>query len=464
MWDSDGVSAMSRRGFLAATATVLGAGLAAACDSESETQGGTKAPAGIKPILIVGAGMAGLGAARILRDAGWPVQVIEARDRIGGRVLTTREWGVPLDMGASWIHGTTNNPLSEVAKKAGIETFPTDYFGVHATIDPLVQPNEYNGEIEDRWRKFVERAADDADGGTLAAAVDKAADLDDLSDAERLQLAVFVNTDIAQEFAANADQLSATKYDEGDYTTGAQVILPSGYDNLARTLAEGLDIVTNAAVTNVVQGGDSVSVRAGNRSFDGSAAIVTVPLGVLKSGAIAFDPPLPDRHAQAVEALGFGVLSKSYFRFEERKWKDEGDFHQFMGTDPVMWAQWFTLPAQIGPIVLAFNAGKQGRAVESTPPDQLMTAAIPIARRIFGEDLKPVEVKTSNWSLDPYALGSYSFQAPGSSFEDRARLQDPISDRLYLAGEAVGTDNPATAHGALLSGRHAAGELMRRLG
>lgn len=455
---------MSRRSFLAATATVLGAGLAAGCDSEGDTERGATAPAGIKPILVIGAGMAGLGAARSLRDAGWPVQMIEARDRIGGRVFTTRDWGVPLDMGASWIHGTTDNPLTEVAKKAGIQTFPTDYSQVHATIDPLVQPNEYNNEIEDRWRKFVERAGHDADGGTLATAIDKAADREDLSDAQRLQLTLFVNTEIAQEFAANADQLSATTYDEGAYTTGAQVIVPSGYDNLARALAEGLDIVKDTAVTAVVQRGDSVSVRAGDRSFDGSAAIVTVPLGVLKSGAIAFDPPLPDRHAQAVEALGFGVLSKSYFRFEQRNWKSEGDFHLFMGTDPTTWAQWFTLPAQIGPIVLAFNAGKQGRAVESTAPGQLMTAAIPIARQIFGDSLKPIEVKTSNWSRDPYALGSYSFQAPGSSLEDRARLQDPISDRLYLAGEAVGTDNPATAHGALLSGRHAAGELMRRLG
>ena len=93
-----------------------------------------------------------------------------------------------------------------------------------------------------------------------------------------------------------------------------------------------------------------------------------------------------------------------------------------------------------------------------------MAGALPIARQVFGEDLKPVEVRTSRWTLDPYALGSYSFHAPGSGFEDRARLQEPIEDRLYLAGEAVGVDNPATAHGALLSGRRAAGELMRRLG
>jgi polyamine oxidase len=447
---------MSRRGFLAATAAVFGAGLAAACGSD-----GTKAPPGIKPVVVVGAGMAGLGAARSLADVGWPVRVIEARDRIGGRVYTNRDWGVPLDMGASWIHGTTDNPLTELAKKAHLETVPTDYFSVNVTVAPGLPPMQYDKEA---WRKFVAEASDEVDGGTLAAAIDARANRRELSEAERLQLALYVNTEIAQEFAADADQLSATTFDEGNYTTGPQVILPRGYDNLPRALAEGLEVVMNTAVTNVVRRGDSVSVRAGNRSFDGSAAIVTVPLGVLKSGAIAFDPPLPDGHAHAVEALGFGVLSKSYFRFEQRTWKSEKDFHQFLGSDITLWAQWFTLPIDIGPIVLAFNAGHEGRSVETASPDEVMAGAVPIARQVFGEDLKPVEVRTSRWTLDPYALGSYSFHAPGSGFEDRARLQEPIDDRLYLAGEAVGVDNPATAHGALLSGRHAAGELMRRLG
>lgn len=158
------------------------------------------------------------------------------------------------------------------------------------------------------------------------------------------------------------------------------------------------------------------------------------------------------------------MLSKSYFRFERRTWESEGAFHTFLGSDPGLWAQWFTLPIDAGPIVLAFNAGQRGRSVEAASPDEVMAGALPVARQLFDDDVTPVEVRTSSWTVDPFALGAYSFHAPGSGLDDRRRLQEPISDRLYLAGEAVGVDNPATAHGALLSGQHAADELMRRLG
>ena len=185
---------------------------------------------------------------------------------------------------------------------------------------------------------------------------------------------------------------------------------------------------------------------------------------MLKSGAIAFDPPLPDGHAHAINALGFGVLSKSYFRLNRRTWIVENAFYQYLGAEPGLWSQWFTLPSAAGPIVLAFNAGDRGRSAESSPPQDLMTSALPIIRRLFGDDVSAVEVRTSSWAADPYARGSYSFHAPGSGLEDRRRLQEPIGDRLYLAGEAVGVDNPATVTGAVASGRHAAGQLMLRLG
>ncbi|OSC43171.1 flavin monoamine oxidase family protein [Mycobacterium decipiens] len=453
------MSPISRREFLTSTACLIGTvgtGLTAGCESDRP------APPDTKSVLVVGAGMAGLAAARCLSDAGWPVRLIEARNRIGGRVSTDREWGVPLEMGASWIHGTTDNPLMELAEKARLQLVSTQYDeAAKLAVDPRLRSINYD---QNAWRRFVAEARDQVDGGSLAAAVNTEATREELSTAERAELAFYVNTEIEEEYAADADQLSATTFDQGNYTTGDQVVVTNGYDALPRLLADGLQIVFNAAVTAVLHRSSSVTVRAGNRSFNGPAAIVTVPLGVLKSGAVTFDPPLPDGHSQALRALGFGAMSKSYFRFNQRTWSGQSAFYQFLGPDPGVWSQWFTLPVAAGPIVLAFNVGHRARYVESASAGDLMGGALPVARQLFGNDIAPVEVRSSSWTVDPYALGSYSFHAPGSGLDDRRRLQEPISERLYLAGEAVGVDNPATVHGALLSGRHAATELMQQLG
>ena len=450
------VSPMSRREFFAATTSVVSGGLAAACASDPPS------PPDTKSVLVVGAGMAGLSAARSLTDAGWPVRVIEARDRIGGRVYTNRDWGVPLEMGASWIHGTTDNPLMDLARKAQLQLAPTDYYGwAKLAVDPPLTPLDYH---PNHWRRFVARARDQVDGGSLGAAVNAAAAVAELSDSDRAQLAFYIVTEVEDEYAASADQLSAKTFDEGNYSGGDQDVVTNGYDSLPRLLANGLRIVLNTPVTAIARRDSSVIVRAKDRSFEGPAAIVTVPLGVLKSGAITFDPPLPDQHTHAVNALGFGVLSKSYFRFSRRTWDEENAFYQFLGTDPGVWSQWFSLPSAAGPIVLAFNAGDRGRSAESSAPKDLMAGALPIARQLFGDDISPVEVTTSTWTIDPYARGAYSFHAPGSGLDERRQLQEPISDRLYLAGEAVGVNNPATVTGAVFSGRYAAGQLMHRLG
>ncbi|OBA62440.1 monoamine oxidase [Mycobacterium sp. 1100029.7] len=459
------MSPMSRRAALTATLSAVTGGLAAACTSGRHSAPAAPPPPEIKPdaksILVVGAGMAGLAAAQSLVDAGWPVRLLEARDRIGGRVCTNRDWGVPIEMGASWIHGTTNDPLMELARKAQAQVIPTDYYGwAKLAVDPSLPPVDYD---PDRWRAFVERACDRVDGGSLAAAVDAASRRAQLSAADRTQLAFYVATEIEDEFAAGAEQLSATTFDAGDYADGDQAVITNGYDALPRLLADGLQITFNTPVTAISRREDSVTVRAGNRSFDGPAAIVTVPLGVLKAGSIAFDPPLPEGHLRAVNALGFGVLSKTFLRFDRRTWKTDNAFYYFMGTDPGAWAQWFTLSGAAGPIVVVFNAGERGRTVESSAPAEVTARALPIARQLFGADIAPVAVRTSSWAGDPYARGSYSFHAPGSGLDDRRRLQEPVSDRLYLAGEAVGVNNPSTVIGAVLSGRNAASQLIQRL-
>ncbi|OBK44626.1 FAD-dependent oxidoreductase [Mycobacterium sp. 1081908.1] len=450
---------MSRREFFAATSSLVGGGLAAACGSGPPPAPDT--PPDNKAVLVVGAGMAGLSAARSLADAGWPVRVIEARDRIGGRVYTDRAWGPPLEMGASWIHGTTDNPLMELAQRARAQLAPTDYYGwAKLAVDPRLAPLAYDPQT---WRTFVKRARGRVDDGSLGAAVDAAANRAELADSERAQLAFYLTSEIENEYAAGVDQLSAKTFDRGEYADGDQDVITNGYDALPRLLSEGLSIRLKTPVTAIARRDNSVVVRAGDRSFEGPAAIVTVPLGVLKSGAIAFDPPLPDEHRNAVQALGFGVLSKSYFRFARRTWDVENAFYQYIGSEPGAWSQWFTLPSASGPIALAFNAGERGRWAESASPAELIASSLPIARQLFGGDGAAVDVRTSNWTVDPYALGSYSFHAPGSGLADRRRLAEPIGDRLYLAGEAVGVNNPGTVTGAMVSGRYAAGQVMHRL-
>ncbi len=157
---------MSRREFLALTAGLTGAGLSAGCAADergpsskpSGRPSGTPPPASPAPpdaksVLVVGAGMAGLAAARSLTDAGWPVRLIEARDRIGGRINTTRDWGVPLEMGASWIHGAINNPLMDLAKSAGAQLVPTAYYKYSKlALDPRLQPVDYDQKT---WHRFV---------------------------------------------------------------------------------------------------------------------------------------------------------------------------------------------------------------------------------------------------------------------------------------------------------------------
>jgi monoamine oxidase len=461
------MSPLSRREFFVAATGVAGSGLTVACGpgqpkaTQPPPPPSSSPAADTKSILVVGAGVAGLAAARSLTDAGWPVRVIEARDRIGGRVYTTRDWGVPIEMGASWIHGTANDPIMELARNAGAQLVPTDYEGwAKLAVDPKLQPLNYD---KDTWQKFVERAARQAEGGSLAAALNALAVREQLSQTERVQLDFYVAMEIEDEYAATADQLSAKTFDKGDYAAGDQDVVTNGYDALPKLLANGLQIVLNTPVTAIVRQDNSVMVRAGNQSFEGPGAIVTVPLGVLKSGTIAFDPPLPEAHAHAIAALGFGVLSKSYFRFNRQTWKVGSAFYQFVGEKPGPWGQWFTAPLAAGPIALVFNAGDFGRSVESMPPTDVIAGAMPAARQLFGSDIAAVEVRTSAWSTDPYARGTYSFHALDSGPDDRLRLQEPITDRLYLAGEAVGVDNPSTVTGALASGRKAADQLMNRL-
>ena len=190
------------------------------------------------------------------------MRVIEARDRIGGRVYTNRDWGVPIEMGASWIHGTANDPVMELARKAGPSS--SRQTTTAGRSSRWIAGYSHCITTKKSGAKFVEQACGRVDGGSLAAALNAAAAREQLSPSDRVQLAFFVATEIEDEYAATADQLSAKTFDKGDYATGDQDVITNGYDALPKLLADGLQIVLNTPVTAIARQ-DKLSRRASRK-------------------------------------------------------------------------------------------------------------------------------------------------------------------------------------------------------
>jgi polyamine oxidase len=269
-------------------------------------------------VVVIGAGMAGLAAARQLADAGVNVTVLEARERIGGRMWTDTSLGMPIDLGAAWIHGTKGNPLVALANQAGAATVETDWddvvvFDAGGEVDAAAVDG-----AADAW----ERAQHDVDGLTddaaPAASVQSAlAEVTDLGDP---LIAWNVATDISAEYAADPDELSLKWFGTEGQFDGPDLILPQGYDRLARHLADGLTIRRGTAVSHIADDGSGVRLDTSRGVVTADRVIVTVPLGVLKAGTITFDPPLSAAKRAAIARLGFGVLDKVVLAFDEPFW------------------------------------------------------------------------------------------------------------------------------------------------
>lgn len=404
------------------------------------------------PVVVVGAGVAGLAVARDLAARGQPVVVLEARDRIGGRIWTSRAWpDLPVDMGASWIHGTEGNPVTALARAAGARTVATSY---DAGIALGPDGAEYGGDFDAAGAlidKALARAEGwDADGSVWQAVTSSPAW--DRADADlRRRVAHLVDGGLVQEYGGPADRISAWWGQEGDSYDGDDVLFPAGYDLIPAFLARGLDIRLNARVAEVAPDG---VVLADGTGIAASRVVVTVPLGVLKAGGVRFAQDLSPVRQAAVDRLEMGNLSKLWLRFDRVAWPDDVDWIEWLGPEAGRWAQWVSLARALdAPVLLAFHGGDAARAMDATDGNAAVALAHEALRAMFGSRFPaPVAAQQSRWSGDALSLGAYSFNPVGMREDDRDALAGADWDgALWFAGEACSADHFGTVHGAHLS-------------
>jgi monoamine oxidase len=419
-------------------------------------------------VLVIGAGMAGLTAARDLQQAGQRVMVLEARDRIGGRVWTNRSWpGIPLDLGASWIHGVRGNPMTDLARDAGVRTVPSDY-------DNSIVYNRFGDELDDAEWELLEAYYEEMNG-IIAQAQDTAvrdmplytplatamADAE-LDEEEQLLANYMINSEIEHEYAGAAQDLSLLHFNDEDDMPGHDVVFPQGYGQLIDWVARGLDVRLQQVVQAVVWGNDGVQVTTDRGVFTAVHAIITIPLGVLKQGSIQFMPALPEWKQSAINRLAMGVLNKTYLRFPHVFWDAEAELIGRVPQQNGEWAEFLNIAYYTDkPVLLGFNAAAYGRAIESRSDAEIVAEMMAVLRTLYGADIpEPEAWQITRWASDPFAYGSYSYVPVGATFDDYRTLARPVDGRLFFAGEATHSSYPSTVHGAYLSGERAAQEVL----
>jgi len=452
----------------------------------------TAAPA---EVLVVGAGIAGLAAARRLRDDGVRVTVIEARDRVGGRVRSHRTAaGETFDLGASWIHGVKGNPIAALARDLSIPTVTSGR--VNALFDARGRRLDTAG-VQARMAAALEaaRAVAAAPGRSVADVVRVAGVEEGLSPRDRRLFRWFLTAELEHEFAGDVAELSAAHFDAENEKRGEEVVFPTGYDRVAQALADGLDVRLGTVVTRIEWGDGGVRVHTSAGVLAAAHAIVTLPLGVLKAGSVTFYPDLPAVHRHAVERLGMGLMNKVWLTFPARAgagtsgsgasglgasglgasgfgaaalgaggpgrfWGDADWINR--AADPVGRFTQFFAPRTATPMLVAFHTGTHARELERRSDEETVAGALAALRAMYGAQVPaPVETHVTRWSADPFARGAYSFVAAGATPEDRAALATPLGRTVFFAGEATHTGYPSTVHGAYLSGVAAAKAVRR---
>ncbi|MGH9796951.1 MAG: flavin monoamine oxidase family protein [Candidatus Polarisedimenticolia bacterium] len=452
---------VTRRRFVRAAALAAAAGVLPSCRPRRRP---------VHDVLIVGAGMAGLAAARDLAAAGTDLLVLEARDRVGGRIETLHGPAPHgLEVGAQMIHGSRAATF-ELVRAFGITARPfRDWDTWPLLPDGRVRPApvEATRRLQDRldaaWRSYT--GPDLNYGEFLARHGFTAAEQEALAEHA---LSWSAEPDEVSLRAALEDHAAWSAYLDRNF----QVV--GGYDQIPRRLAEPIAdrIHLSSPVREIAWGPEGVRVACArdgrSETHHARRLLLTVPVGVLQAGRPAFAPPLPPWKLRALDALRMGRVAVAHFLFKDRFWQERNPGMPGWNARGGRISFWDPHPEGTGaPVLLGWITGAAADDLGSPSREEAMAralgwieAAFPraaVRRRLEWSNLK-------NWRQDPHTLGSYSFTRPGGAGM-REVLATPVHDVLFFAGEATApAPHYQTVHGAYTSGRRAARELLAASG
>jgi len=408
-------------------------------------------------VIVIGAGMAGLAAARKLANAGLVVTVLEAKGVVGGRVYTERSInGIPMDLGAGWIHGPDpSNPIRGLSDQVRAVTYETndssikvvDAEGTDITATQFGSAKTKYDKLIADTRAYISHQQNDM---SLAAALN-ATDPTALIDPYHLYQ---LNSNLEFDKGGWLEAFSAKNFSDDEKFPGKDVLFPGGYDVIPKFLAQGLDVRLNTPVSVINYSADQVSVVAGGATYTADYVICTATLGVLKAGTIGFNPPLPDEKRGAIGRMGMGQINKLFMVFDEPFWP--ADTQYFGYHSPIRgrfsyFLNYKTFAPNVNCLV-TFGFGEQGLALERLSETDLIADVTKALKVVFGNTAKaPSRIFLTRWNNDPYAKGAYSFAAVNSGYADHVTLAQPLQ-RLLFAGEHTHEKYRATVHGAYLTG------------
>ena len=408
-------------------------------------------------VAIVGAGAAGLSAARSLIDRGLSVVVLEARDRIGGRAWTESDtFGVPFDHGCSWITTANRNPFKPMADEWGYTTlYHDDAAEVTFVGDRRALPSE-EGAYGRAWRALKSAISSAGRRGEdVSAASVSPRDLPWIETSE-----AWVGP---MSMAMDLEDFSCADWWGMEYTT-PNYMIREGFGTLVSRFGRDIPVQLATPVERIRWGGKDVALETPAGTVRARACIITVSTGVLGAGTIAFDPPLPAWKQEAIAHVPMGLLAKIPLQFTggrfdlpDNAWLD----YYTEAREACFFLCWpFGFDVMIG-----WVGGSFGWQLSAAGEAAAVDFARGELRKMLGSDIDKQFTKgtLTGWATDPWALGSYAAAIPGYT-PARAKLAQRLDDKLFFAGEACAGGFAATCGGAFLSGQSTARSVATSLG